>query len=343
MGRVAHPRELCMRLKICFSFWLSSLVLFSATSFAQPAQPGSQPPPPPPAMGSSSSTITFPPSQAATTHAPVSTPSGPVVLSGSTPAPPPGAQPQAPSFHPNVTNAIPTPQGSSNALPSQLNSPAGPPYNSGLQSNPTTFPSARTNPSGPETSPNIAPSEVVTVVVPPVEDAKTRKRVEAVVRTSIGNFTILLHRRYAPRTVENFMELVKGTKEFIDAKTGRKATRPFFNGLIFHRVIKNFIVQGGCPFGTGKGGPGFALADEFSPSLRHNKPGMVVMASAGQPNTNGSQFFITMGPQPDFDDKYTIFGEVTKGMDIVRAINRVRVTPTDRPAKRDLHYCDRYC
>lgn len=179
----------------------------------------------------------------------------------------------------------------------------------------------------------IGPPATSEVVAPtPVDMSK--KRYQAVVRTSMGNFTIRLFNRQAPRTVEHFIQLAKGEKEFIDAKTGNKVRRPFYNGLIFHRVIKNFIIQGGCPFGNGTGGPGYTIADEFTPSLRHRKAGIVSMANAGQKDSNGSQFFITLGPQEAFNDKYTVFGEVVEGMEVVRDISRLRVGPTDRPIKR---------
>ncbi|MCM2281559.1 MAG: peptidylprolyl isomerase [Bdellovibrionaceae bacterium] len=178
----------------------------------------------------------------------------------------------------------------------------------------------------------ITPSEVVEIKKESKEVSK--KKTLAIFRTSMGNFTVRLFTRQAPRTTQHFIDLVRGDKEFIDAKTGRKTRRPFYSGLIFHRVIKNFIIQGGCPFGNGKGGPGFTIADEFSPNLRHRKAGVLSMASAGEKDTNGSQFFITLSPQPEFDDKYTIIGEVTQGMEIVNDIARVKVGPTDRPIKR---------
>jgi peptidyl-prolyl cis-trans isomerase A (cyclophilin A) len=160
-----------------------------------------------------------------------------------------------------------------------------------------------------------------------------KKRVFATFRTSMGNFKVRLFTRQAPRSTRMFIELAKGEKEFIDAKTGQKVRRPFYNGLIFHRVVKNFIIQGGCPFGNGTGGPGFTFADEFTPALRHKKAGIVSLANAGK-DTNGSQFFITLSAQPDFDDKYTVIGEVVDGMNVVKDIGRLRVGPTDRPVKR---------
>lgn len=188
----------------------------------------------------------------------------------------------------------------------------------------------------PATPPTEAPITSVVETVDPkaLPQKEVKKKVLATFRTSMGNFVVKLFTRQAPRTTKHFMELARGEKEFIDAKTGQKVRRPFYNGLIFHRVMKNFIIQGGCPFGNGTGGPGYTIADEFTPSLRHKKAGIVSMANAGARDTNGSQFFITLGPQPDFDDKYTIFGEVVQGMDVVKDISRIRVGPTDRPVKR---------
>ena len=115
----------------------------------------------------------------------------------------------------------------------------------------------------------------------------------ALFTTSEGNFKIRLFDQEVPNTVANFVGLAEGTKEFTDPKTGQKTKRPFYDGLAFHRVIDAFMLQGGCPLGTGTGGPGYKFADEFNPKLRHSKPGMLSMANAG-PNTNGSQFFVTL-------------------------------------------------
>jgi peptidyl-prolyl cis-trans isomerase A (cyclophilin A) len=147
--------------------------------------------------------------------------------------------------------------------------------------------------------------------------------------TSEGSFRIRLFDDKVPNTVANFVGLAEGTKEFVDPTSGQKSTRPFYNGLVFHRVIDNFMIQGGDPLGTGSGGPGYRFADEFHPSLRHDKPGILSMANAG-PNTNGSQFFITLVPTPWLDNRHSVFGEVVEGMDVV---SRIGSTPTrnDRP------------
>jgi len=147
--------------------------------------------------------------------------------------------------------------------------------------------------------------------------------------TSAGSFKVRLFDAEVPNTVKNFSGLAEGTQEFVDPRTGQKTTRPFYDGLVFHRVIDSFMIQGGCPLGTGTGGPGYKFADEFHPTLRHDKPGILSMANSG-PNTNGSQFFITLVPTPWLDNRHSVFGEVVEGMDI---IEKVGATPTrnDRP------------
>jgi peptidyl-prolyl cis-trans isomerase A (cyclophilin A) len=150
--------------------------------------------------------------------------------------------------------------------------------------------------------------------------------------TSEGNFTVLLHDREAPRTVENFIGLAEGTKPWTDPRTNQKVTQPYYDGVIFHRVIDGFMIQSGDPLGQGIGGPGYNFADEFHPSLRHSKAGILSMANRG-PNTNGGQFFITLGPTPHLDDRHSVFGEVTDGMDVVRKIGSSRTGDRDRPLK----------
>ncbi len=151
--------------------------------------------------------------------------------------------------------------------------------------------------------------------------------------TSEGKFTIQLFDQDAPRTVENFVGLAEGTKEWTDPRTGRKSTAPYYNGTVFHRVIDAFMIQGGDPLGQGTGGPGYKFADEFSPKRRHAKAGVLSMANSG-PNTNGGQFFITLVPTPWLDDKHSVFGEVTEGMDVVNKIGKTATSkPGDRPLK----------
>jgi peptidyl-prolyl cis-trans isomerase A (cyclophilin A) len=150
--------------------------------------------------------------------------------------------------------------------------------------------------------------------------------------TSEGNFTVRLFDQEAPKTVENFVGLAEGTKQWTDPKTNQKVTRPYYDGVIFHRVIDGFMVQSGDPLGQGIGGPGYTFGDEFHPKLRHNKAGILSMANRG-PNTNGGQFFITLGATPHLDDRHSVFGEVTEGMDVVRKIGSTATGPQDRPVK----------
>jgi len=144
----------------------------------------------------------------------------------------------------------------------------------------------------------------------------------AIFDTTEGTFKARLFADRAPKTVENFLNLAEGLK------TGK----PFYDGLIFHRVIPDFMIQGGCPEGTGRGGPGYKFADEFHPDLKHTKPGMLSMANAG-PNSNGSQFFVTVAATPWLDNKHSVFGEVVDGYDVVKKISEVPRGAQDRPKK----------
>jgi peptidyl-prolyl cis-trans isomerase A (cyclophilin A) len=156
--------------------------------------------------------------------------------------------------------------------------------------------------------------------------------VYATLKTSMGDIVIQLFDDKAPKTVANFVGLASGTKEWIDPKTGEKVKRPLYNGTIFHRVIPGFMIQGGDPLGNGTGSPGYRFEDEFSPDLRHSKGGILSMANAG-PNTNGSQFFITLAPTPHLDNRHSVFGTVIKGQEIVVAIGNVSRDFRDRPIK----------
>ncbi|HAR67758.1 MAG TPA: peptidylprolyl isomerase [Lentisphaeria bacterium] len=133
--------------------------------------------------------------------------------------------------------------------------------------------------------------------------------------TTLGKFTIDLYEDLAPITTENFITL---------------AEKGYYNDLIFHRVISGFMIQGGCPTGTGTGGPGYKIQDEFHPQLRHDEAGVLSMANAG-PNTGGSQFFITLGPTPHLDGKHAVFGKVAEGMDVVNKIGTTQTGRGDRP------------
>lgn len=152
----------------------------------------------------------------------------------------------------------------------------------------------------------------------------------AVFETTLGNFAVELFADKAPNTVANFEGLAMGTKEFKDARTGQKKTGHFYDDLVFHRVINGFMIQGGCPLGQGTGDPGYKFADEFHKDLRHNKPGILSMANSG-PNTNGSQFFVTVAPTPHLDNRHSVFGEVVDGMDVVYKIAKTPTGPGDRP------------
>ncbi len=167
-----------------------------------------------------------------------------------------------------------------------------------------------------------------------VEKKTTKKEKEmiAVFETNQGTFKVKLFADKAPKTVENFVGLAEGTKEFTNPETGKKEKKHFYDGLKFHRVIPNFMIQGGDPIGRGTGGPGYQFADEFSPDLRHTKPGILSMANAG-PNTNGSQFFVTVAATPWLDGKHTVFGEVIEGMDVVTAISMAKTASQDRPVE----------
>jgi peptidyl-prolyl cis-trans isomerase A (cyclophilin A) len=134
-------------------------------------------------------------------------------------------------------------------------------------------------------------------------------------RTNKGTFEVELFEDKAPITTKNFIDLVE---------------KGFYDGVIFHRVIDGFMIQGGDPTGTGRGGPGYTIKDEFHPSLKHTSEGILSMANAG-PNTGGSQFFITLAPTPWLDGRHAIFGKVIEGMDVVRAIGKVPTLPGDRP------------
>lgn len=162
---------------------------------------------------------------------------------------------------------------------------------------------------------------------------KKGKDMIAVFDTTKGTFKVKLLSETAPKTVENFVGLAEGTKEWTDPKTNEKVKKPFYDGLVFHRVIKNFMIQGGCPLGTGTGGPGYRFEDEFKAGApTHSKPGILSMANAG-PNTNGSQFFVTTVPTPWLDGRHTVFGEVVEGIDVVHSIENAKTGAMDRPAE----------
>ena len=156
--------------------------------------------------------------------------------------------------------------------------------------------------------------------------------VYATLKTSMGDIVVQLFEDKAPKTVANFIGLATGTKEWTDPKTGEKVKKPLYNGTVFHRVIPGFMIQGGDPLGNGTGGPGYKFEDEFNPELRHTRGGILSMANSG-PNTNGSQFFITLAPTLHLDNRHSIFGEVVKGQEVVVAIGNTPRDARDRPLK----------
>ena len=152
----------------------------------------------------------------------------------------------------------------------------------------------------------------------------------AVIQTNHGTIEARLFEDRAPKTVANFVGLATGQRSYQDSESFEETTGPYYDGVTFHRIISNFMIQGGDPTGSGRGGPGYKFADEFHPELRHKDAGMLSMANAG-PNTNGSQFFITLRATPHLDDKHAVFGEVVDGMDVVEKIAKVPTDGSDRP------------
>lgn len=241
---------------------------------------------------------------------------------------PPGmpvpGRPQTPNT--NAMPAVPSgqgmPFGSTNGGP-----PPAPPVPTPIAS--------RSMPQASPTAKPFVPSQVETIL-PAFERPAVPK---VILRTSMGDVTITLNVADAPNTTQNFLDLVRGSKEYVDVQTSRKVKKPFYNGLFFHRVVSNFLIQTGCPFGNGRGGPGYTINDEIVPTMKFNKPGLVAMAPqrsgmAVNQNTNGSQFFITLREMPEWDGKFTIFGEVTSGLKVVERIGKVKIGPTDRPIRR---------
>jgi peptidyl-prolyl cis-trans isomerase A (cyclophilin A) len=148
--------------------------------------------------------------------------------------------------------------------------------------------------------------------------------------TSLGTFTAQLETKLTPKTAENFIGLARGSREWKDPRTGETvAGKPYYDGLIFHRVVRDFIIQSGDPLGDGTGGPGFTIPDEFSSQLRHERAGMLSMGNRGH-GSGGGQFFVTLREAPELNGVNAAFGSVIRGMDVVRKIGSVR-TRGDRP------------
>ncbi len=155
----------------------------------------------------------------------------------------------------------------------------------------------------------------------------------AIIETTMGDIRVQLYESESPKTVENFTGLATGEKEWKDPVSGEmQKSKPYFDGIIFHRVIPGFMVQTGDPTGTGMGGPGYNISDEYDSRLQYSREGILGMANSG-PNTGGSQFFITHNPTPNLNCKHTIFGQVVEGQDIVVAIAAVETGAQDRPLK----------
>ena len=152
----------------------------------------------------------------------------------------------------------------------------------------------------------------------------------AIFETSMGRIVVELFAEESPMTVENFVGLAEGGKEWTDPRTNQSTTEPLYTDTVFHRVIPDFMIQGGDPLGQGTGGPGYEFEDEVNSGLKFDREGLLAMANRG-PNTNGSQFFITHVPTPWLDGKHTIFGQVVEGQDVVVDIGNVAQGPNNQP------------
>lgn len=158
----------------------------------------------------------------------------------------------------------------------------------------------------------------------------------ATLHTSEGDIRLELFPNHAPKTVRNFTELATGAREWTDPETGEKKSEPFYDGLVFHRIIEDFMIQGGCPEGTGRGGPGYTFDDEIHPELTFDKPYLLAMANAGKQlgrGTNGSQFFLTLAPTTWLNGKHTIFGEAAddESRAVIAKLGKVATDAGDRP------------
>jgi peptidyl-prolyl cis-trans isomerase A (cyclophilin A) len=154
----------------------------------------------------------------------------------------------------------------------------------------------------------------------------------ATLRTNQGTVQVRLFPDQAPKTVQNFVDLAEGSREWTDPTTRQPTAGRLYDGTIFHRVIPRFMIQGGDPLGTGTGGPGYKFGDEIHPDLRFDRPYLLAMANAG-PGTNGSQFFITVVPTPHLNGRHTIFGEVVDGQEVVDRISQTQTDRNDRPVQ----------
>ncbi|MDQ3264412.1 MAG: peptidylprolyl isomerase [Myxococcota bacterium] len=171
-------------------------------------------------------------------------------------------------------------------------------------------------------------------VSPPAASEKKPAGAEqyATFETTLGKFVVRLFPADAPKTVQNFVELAEGKKEWTDPRTNKVTRAKLYDGTVFHRVIPDFMIQGGDPLGQGVGGPGYQFEDEFQSGRRFDKPGLLAMANRG-PNTNGSQFFITTSTPSHLNDHHTIFGEVVEGYDVVLKISTAQTAARNKPAQ----------
>lgn len=226
---------------------------------------------------------------------------------GAPPAPAPPPESQAPPVVPQEPAATPAPVTPAPTTPAPTPAPS------------TEKPAAPAETPAPPAADTAKPSA-----------SKHGPGMYAHITTNHGEMVARLFDKDVPKTVENFVGLAEGKKQWRNPRTQTMVRRPYYNNLTFHRIIPGFMVQGGDPEGTGMGGPGFTFADEFNPKLHHSKPGILSMANAG-PDTNGGQFFITLAPTPHLDNRHSVFGELVEGVDVLRAIGKV---PTSRPDNR---------
>jgi len=175
---------------------------------------------------------------------------------------------------------------------------------------------------------------VLTVLITPSTWAQPGEGLFAVFTTSQGEFTCELYFKRTPRTVANFISLAEGSRSWVNFSTAKISNEPYYDQTTFHRVIKDFVIQGGSPNGTGTDGPGYRFRDELHQELKHDRSGILSMAKTGQPHTNGSQFFVTLGPTPWLDEIHSVFGAVVEGQEIVDQIGQTPTGAGDRPVER---------
>jgi peptidyl-prolyl cis-trans isomerase A (cyclophilin A) len=192
-------------------------------------------------------------------------------------------------------------------------------------------PANKPQPAAPTPPPAPPPPPTLAAGGPWMEKAEAGKDLWATLKTSKGTIVVKLFSKDAPKTVANFVGLATGEKEWIDPRDNQRKRTPLYDGTEFHRVIPDFMIQGGDPTGTGRGSPGFTFGDEFQSGRKFDKKGILAMANRG-PETNGSQFFITTSTPHHLDGKHTIFGEVISGYPVVEAISQVKTMMGSRPA-----------